>query len=95
MDSSAQPLERRWASSAGSNWRTLAATALLSSSRHQTFPSIGPGRTLVRNVGGSKASICLNLAVDSAARADKCARVGESCVACSNVMAWLRRVMVT
>lgn len=81
MALTSHPLVRRCDSKAGSSCRIFAAIELLSRIRHQTEPSIGPGRTAGLKFTGMSFSIAASRFDDSADSAVKCARAGESCVA--------------
>ena len=52
MTLTSHPLLRRCACMAGSNWRNLAAAALLRTTRHQVWPSMGPACSAGRSAGG-------------------------------------------
>ncbi len=66
----------------GSIWRNLAAAALLSSSRHQDGPSIGPATTESRSPAGSDGAIACRRALESRPSSARRANVGESMLAC-------------
>ena len=76
-----QPLVRKWAHIAGSNWRTLAAAALFFMIKHQESPSIGPACKLARSMGGTSGSTALSLLLESCVNAAKRANVGEDSMA--------------
>jgi hypothetical protein len=71
----------------------LAATALLSTSRHQASPSMGPDLIADLKPEGSSASMALRRALDSRVKAVRCDKVGESAAACCTVNGrWDRRM---
>ena len=67
----------------------------MSSSRHQTAPSIGPAFTEPRSAGGISDSIDCRRATESRFNSSRRPSVGESCEACSSVTGWFRRIMKT
>ena len=80
-----QPLVRKWAHKAGSVWRSLAATALLGTSRHQESPSTPPDCTKERSEAGSNGEIALSRFWVSWAIAENCANEGAVSTTCAKV----------
>ena len=80
-----QPFVRKCANNAGVNCRSLADAALLLTSKHQLAPSIGPGWIAGHNDSGISDLIALSRSLESCAKADKRANVGESAAACNSV----------
>ena len=66
-----QPLVRKWAHKAGSVWRSLAATALLGTSKHHASFSTPPDCTKGRSEAGSKGAMAFSLFWVSRAMAEK------------------------
>lgn len=77
---------------AGINWRNLAATALLSTSKHQASSSVGPGVMRSCSALGISGANAVNRAADCSAIVISRASVGELWVASSSVSAVLRRL---
>ncbi len=80
-----QPFVRKWAHKAGSVWRSLAATALLGTNRHQASSSTPPDCTSARNEAGSSGAMALSRFWVSRATAENCASVGAELTTCSKV----------
>ena len=93
MELTSHPRLRRCASKAGSSCLIFAAAELLRTSRHHDVPSMGPACKVGRSVGGISFSMARSRSLESRVSAVSMDSVGDSCVACCNVMAWWRRVM--
>lgn len=82
IEVTSQPRSRRRFTRAGVNCLSFAAAALLSTSRHQDDPSMGPGLTVPRSERGINDSIAASRSPDSLANWARRASVGESSAAC-------------
>jgi hypothetical protein len=82
IDATAAPRSRRRLRSAGCNCLSFAAAALLSTSRHQDSPSIGPDCTAGRNAGGISGSMHARCSADWRASCASRASEGASSAAC-------------
>jgi hypothetical protein len=78
MAVTSQPRLQSFAWSTGNNCLSFAAAALLSTSKHQVVPSMGPGRMDARKGAGMDDSIALSLSPDSRTSCVSRASVGDS-----------------
>lgn len=85
IEVTSHPVERRWASSAGSIWRSLEAAALFSTIRHHVDPSMGPAFTAARSDSGISTWMDFSRALESTASSVSRPSTGDCWVAWSKV----------